>query len=50
MEATIRAILARFQGDRRQAIDYCSDIAHRYEHLSAEYWGILDTLRGRGNS
>jgi hypothetical protein len=45
MEATVQAILARFKGDRRQAIDYCCYIAHQYEHLSAEYWSILEALR-----
>jgi len=49
MRWTIKAILARFQGDRAQAIDYCSAIAATYPHLATEYREHLDTIRTEVN-
>jgi len=38
MICTLKAILARNDGDLNQAIDYCIDIAVTYPRLSNEYW------------
>jgi hypothetical protein len=44
MAPTIAAILARFNGDRRAAIDYCIDVA-RNPRLADEYRHIMRLLR-----
>ena len=33
-----KAILARFQGDYREALEYARSIARAYPHLADEYW------------
>lgn len=44
MEATIKAILARFKGDRTAARRYCVDLsisqAFKNKGLSSEYWEL----------
>lgn len=45
MTPTIKAILARFKGDKLKAIDYCLGIADNYRHLRPEYMGLLDMIR-----
>ena len=44
MQATVRAVLARFNGDTTRAAHYCADIAARYPHLKTEYMQLLWTL------
>lgn len=39
MNWSVKAILARFDGDSVAAIAYCEDIAIRYPHLAQEYTG-----------
>jgi hypothetical protein len=46
MTCTIKAILARWNGDRGRAMDYAISIARAYPHLATEYWQILDVLKG----
>ena len=33
-----KAIIARFQGDYREALEYAQSIARAYPHLADEYW------------
>ena len=49
MTPTIQAVLARFSGDRRRAMDYVISVARAYPHLATEYWQILDILKGARN-
>ena len=44
MEATIAAILARFNGNRALAIKYCAATADQYPHLRKEYTQLLCCL------
>ena len=44
MQATIQAVLARFKGNKTQAIYYCAEVAEQYPHLRTEYMQILWTL------
>jgi len=46
MAPTIKAILARFDGNRGAAMDYAIAVARAYPHLANEYWQILDILKG----
>ena len=46
MTCTIKAVLARFSGDRGAAMDYAISVARAYPHLATEYWQILDILKG----
>jgi hypothetical protein len=46
MKWTLKAILARFGGDREKAIDYCYDLVDTYPRLRAEYSTIVDALTG----
>ena len=41
---SLKAILARFSGNKTQAMYYCQDIAQAYPHLRAEYFGYLNML------
>lgn len=45
MQPTIKAILARFKGDKLKAIDYCLGIADQHRHLRPEYIGLVDLIR-----
>jgi len=45
MILTLKAVLARFKGQRLKAIDYCIVIADTYPHLRQEYMGLLDMVR-----
>ena len=45
MTPTIKAILARFNGNRTKAAQYCSDIAWTYPHLCREYMALRDMIR-----
>ena len=49
MTPSIKAILARFQGNKKKAIEYCAEVAKQYPHLDVEYRTHLDTLRGGHN-
>jgi len=44
MHLTIKAVLARFNGNVWEAIKYCDGIAREYPHLKAEYEGIIVEL------
>jgi hypothetical protein len=46
MTCTVKAILARWNGDRGRAMDYAIAVARAYPHLATEYWRILDILKG----
>jgi hypothetical protein len=46
MAPTVKAILARFHGNRELAMDYAIAVARAYPHLAKEYWQILDILKG----
>ena len=46
MELTLKAILARFSGDREAAIQYCYGIIDQYPHLRDEYTALADRLVG----
>jgi hypothetical protein len=46
MTCTIKAVLARFSGNRALAMDYAIAVARAYPHLANEYWQILDILKG----
>jgi len=50
MTCSVKAILARFRGDRAYAMNYVIAIAHAYPHLADEYWQILDILKGARNA
>jgi hypothetical protein len=50
MTCTVKAILARFKGDRGRAMDYAIAVARAYPHLATEYWQILDILKGARNA
>jgi len=43
-EPSLLAILARFQGNREQALDYCIETAMRYPMLSEEYAVLAEKL------
>jgi hypothetical protein len=45
MTCTVKAILARWNGDRGRAMDYAISIARAYPHLATEHWQILDILK-----
>lgn len=47
MNQTIRAILARFNGDPIAAAIYCHDIMTQYPRLKAEYSQILTDIATR---
>jgi hypothetical protein len=49
MTCTIKAVLARWNGDRERAMDYAISVARAYPHLANEYWQILDILKGARN-
>lgn len=46
MTETVKAVLARWNGDREAAIDYCYRIMDAYPRLRVEYSGIVDALTG----
>jgi hypothetical protein len=46
MTCSVKAILARWNGDRGRAMDYAISVARAYPHLATEYWQILDILKG----
>lgn len=45
MKETLKAVLARFQGDRYQAMVYCENIANHHPWLRKEYTQLMDQLR-----
>lgn len=49
MKQTIKAILARFDGDRWKAADYCTEMM-RYAHLRDEYREYKDAINGYESS
>jgi hypothetical protein len=44
MEPTLLSVLARFKGNRQQALDYCIETAMRYPNLSEEYAVLAEKL------
>ena len=48
MQSTVLAILARFNGNRNAARNYCVDLSisqtFKNKHLSSEYWQLADML------
>jgi hypothetical protein len=46
MEPSLKAILARFNGDRQQAIAYCEYVAIEHPRLIEEYQGYAALLLG----
>ncbi len=46
MTLTVKAILARFGGDREKAIAYAYGIMDTYPRLRAEYSEVVDLLTG----
>lgn len=46
MNCTVKAVLARFNGDMGRAKDYVIDLARANPRLADEYWHILDILKG----
>lgn len=44
MQPTVLAILARFNGNRTLAAQYCSDIAWTYPHLCREYMALMSAI------
>ena len=50
MKLTLKAILARWNGDRKQAIDYCYSIIDKYPHLRDEYSAVVDLLTSEGKA
>ena len=45
MKPSLLAILARFNGNRKQAWLYCMAISLAYPHLTAEYSAHMKELR-----
>lgn len=47
-QPTVLAILARFNGNRNAARNYCVDLSieqtFKNKHLSSEYWQLADML------
>ena len=43
-EVQLKAILAKFGGDRRLARAYCVVMAREYPALAEEYWGYTEAL------
>ncbi len=43
-EPSLLSILARFRGNRQQALDYCIENAMRYPALSEEYAVLAEKL------
>jgi len=41
MKQTVKAVLARFNGDKISAAVYCHDMITRYPHLRDEYTEVL---------
>lgn len=46
MTPSVKAILAKFGGDRTKAIDYCETMAYTYAHLRSEYRQYRDIIGG----
>jgi len=44
MKITLKAILARFNGNHSAAIRYCEDVARVYPHLRGEYRQLRESL------
>lgn len=44
MNLSVKAILARFNGDRDKAAEYCVEIMNTYPRLYDEYAGYLSAL------
>jgi hypothetical protein len=44
MTVSAKAILARFQGDYQDALDYARGIAQAYPHLADEYGSYVDEI------
>lgn len=54
MQPTLKAILARFNGNRNAARNYCVDLSieqtFKNKHLSAEYWQLAEALSAEGRN
>ena len=44
MSPTVKAILAKYDGDVKEAVFYCLNIAANYPHLWVEYMAIAEQL------
>lgn len=44
MNLTVKAVLARWSGDRARAIRYCYEMVDNYPHLRREYLAVIDAL------
>lgn len=44
MSMSAKAILARFQGDYQDALEYARGIARAYPRLAEEYWRYVDEI------
>ena len=44
MNLTVKAVLARWSGDRTAAIRYCYQVADNYPSLRREYLAVVDAL------
>ena len=51
MQPTLKAILARFDGNRSAARNYCVDLSisqtFKNKHLSSEYWFLAEQLSAK---
>ena len=51
MQPTLKAILARFDGNRNAARNYCVDLSisqtFKNKHLSSEYWFLAEQLSAK---
>ena len=45
-EIQVKAILARFNGDKTKAANYCTLMAVEYEHVAQEYYEYLALILG----
>lgn len=45
MTPSLKAVLARFNGDREKARQYCTTIAEQHPRLAAEYKQLAEMLR-----
>lgn len=50
MSLSARAILARFEFDKKKAIQYCKSLARMYPNLREEYLGYAETIKNTDTS
>lgn len=49
MSPTVKAVLARWKGNRTDAIQYCYTLIDSYPQLRKEYLGVVESLTGENN-